>query len=344
MLQDVLAEGGNGAGVRSSKRFSFAVFGTPAETGAWGFRLEGHHLTQSFAVRDGRIVSVTPSSFSAYPARITSGKHAGLFTLKDEETLARRLAADVAAKPACAQVGPAALQHRVLCGARARERAEDRASRLRTSPAVSASCCGSSSRLIRCSISCQNLPRRRKHACAPGDPEAVHFAWYGPNTPEKAFGYRIIGDGVRDRAWIGRRRPRSTCTRSITTSATCSAARPDPSLRDLFVAAPQHRECTYPMRNRGVAVGTDALERRIRWQQAGISAGNARSSRTFIPTRTGSRDAAARCDGIEDARAVRGAQLPLPVARRSAHVVGVRDGDALFSAGTCWSRPDPCSG
>ena len=28
-----------------------------------------------------------------------------------------------------------------------------------------------------------------------GDKEAVHFAWYGPNTPEKAFGYRVIGDG-----------------------------------------------------------------------------------------------------------------------------------------------------
>ena len=48
-LQDVLAASGNGAGQRSSQRFSFAVFGTPAETGAWGFRLEGHHLTQSIA-------------------------------------------------------------------------------------------------------------------------------------------------------------------------------------------------------------------------------------------------------------------------------------------------------
>jgi hypothetical protein len=27
-----------------------------------------------------------------------------------------------------------------------------------------------------------------------GDREAVHFAWYGPNTAEKAFGYRVIGD------------------------------------------------------------------------------------------------------------------------------------------------------
>jgi Protein of unknown function (DUF3500) len=35
---------------------------------------------------------------------------------------------------------------------------------------------------------------QRKRVTA-GDREAVHFAWYGPNTAEKAFGYRVIGDG-----------------------------------------------------------------------------------------------------------------------------------------------------
>jgi Protein of unknown function (DUF3500) len=34
--------------------------------------------------------------------------------------------------------------------------------------------------------------RARVHS---GDVEAVHFAWYGPNTLEKAFGYRVIADG-----------------------------------------------------------------------------------------------------------------------------------------------------
>ena len=34
LLQDILAASGNGAGQRSSERFSLAVFGTPAETGA----------------------------------------------------------------------------------------------------------------------------------------------------------------------------------------------------------------------------------------------------------------------------------------------------------------------
>ena len=36
-------------------------------------------------------------------------------------------------------------------------------------------------------------PRKRRACVRRRD--AVHFAWYGPNTPEKAFGYRVIGDG-----------------------------------------------------------------------------------------------------------------------------------------------------
>src|SRR5262245_55841986 len=98
-LQEVLATLGNAPGSRSPERFSFAFFGTPAETGTWGFRLEGHHLTQSIAVRDGSIVSVTPSSFSVNPNRVGSGKYAGLVTLKNEEALARRLIADLEPKP-----------------------------------------------------------------------------------------------------------------------------------------------------------------------------------------------------------------------------------------------------
>ena len=98
LLQDILAASGNGAGQRSSERFSLSVFGTPAETGAWGFRCEGHHLTQSVAVRDNRIVSVTPTSFSAIPNRVKSGPHTGLNTLKDEEGIARRLMADLTPK------------------------------------------------------------------------------------------------------------------------------------------------------------------------------------------------------------------------------------------------------
>ena len=39
------------------------------------------------------------------------------------------------------------------------------------------------------------LAAAQKARVRAGDRQAVHFAWYGPNTPEKAFGYRVIGDG-----------------------------------------------------------------------------------------------------------------------------------------------------
>ena len=40
-----------------------------------------------------------------------------------------------------------------------------------------------------------SLAAAQKTRVRSGDRGAVHFAWYGPNTPEKAFGYRVIADG-----------------------------------------------------------------------------------------------------------------------------------------------------
>jgi hypothetical protein len=192
-LQDVLAASGNGTGQRSSERFSFSVFGTPAETGPWGFRLEGHHLTQSFSVRDNRIVAVTPSSFSALPNRITSGKHAGLVTLKDEEAVARRLAADLANKLRVKQ-GDSPL-YNILSSA-GRERANSQ----KVGIAAANLTAGQQDLLWQLvdTYSVEHLTpalaAAQKTRVRSGDRAAVHFAWYGPNTPEKAFGYRVIGD------------------------------------------------------------------------------------------------------------------------------------------------------
>jgi hypothetical protein len=193
-LQDVLAASGNGAGQRSSERFSFAVYGTPAETGAWGFRLEGHHLTQSVSVRDGRIVAVTPSSFSALPNRITSGKHAGLITLKDEEALARRLAGDLGNKPRVRQSD--APLYNILSYA-GRERANGQKA------GIAAADLAPAQRDLLWQLVdtyavdhlTPALAAAQKARVRTGDREAVHFAWYGANTPEKAFGYRVIADG-----------------------------------------------------------------------------------------------------------------------------------------------------
>jgi hypothetical protein len=194
-LQDVLAASGNGAGLRSSERFSFSVFGTPSETGIWGVRLEGHHLTQSIAVRNGRIVSVTPSSFSALPNRITSGKHAGLITLKNEEALARRLVADLSPR----------LQQRARQSERPLFNILSSAGREQANAkkvGVAAADLTAAQRDLLWQLvetySVEHLApalaAAQKSRVRTGDQSAAHFAWYGPNTPEKAFGYRVIAD------------------------------------------------------------------------------------------------------------------------------------------------------
>jgi uncharacterized protein DUF3500 len=195
-LQDVLAASGNGTGQRSSERFSFSVFGTPGERGAWGLRLEGHHLTQSIAGRDGRVVSVTPSSFSALPNRITSGKHAGLVTLKDEEALARRLIGDLAPNLQARARKSQAARNNILSYA-----GRERANAGKVGVAV-ADLTPAQRDLVWQLIDTYTvdhltpgLATAQKERVRAGDREAVHFAWYGPNTPEKAFGYRVIGDG-----------------------------------------------------------------------------------------------------------------------------------------------------
>src|SRR6185436_8584445 len=196
LLQDILAASGNGAGQRSSERFSLAVFGTPAETGMWGFRCEGHHLTQSVTVRDNRIVSVTPTSFSAIPNRVKSGPHTGLNTLKDEEGIARRLMADLAPKlQSRARIGDST-PYNILSYA-GRERSNVRKVGLPASELSSAQ------RDLLWKIvelySIDHFPAQLSDAQRAriqyGDRQALHFAWYGPNTAEKAFGYRLIGDG-----------------------------------------------------------------------------------------------------------------------------------------------------
>ena len=196
LLQDILAASGNGTGQRSSERFSFSLFGTPAETGTWAFRLEGHHLHQSFTVRDGRIVSVTPSSFSSLPNRVMAGPHAGLVTLKEEEGLARKLFGDLGARvQGRARVSSTPLGNILSFAGRERANAQK--------VGVAAADLTSAQRDLLWGLvetfAVEHVPpalaTAQRARVRSGDREAVHFAWYGPNTPEKAFGYRVIADG-----------------------------------------------------------------------------------------------------------------------------------------------------
>jgi hypothetical protein len=90
-LEDVLRiiEGDNGER-RNPEKYYFSVFGMPSDEGAWGYRVEGHHLSQNYTMVNGTVID-GPSFFGANPAQVRQGPRKGLRTLAGEDDLGLEL-------------------------------------------------------------------------------------------------------------------------------------------------------------------------------------------------------------------------------------------------------------
>jgi Protein of unknown function (DUF3500) len=84
-LEDVLKTIENDSGERRNpEKYYFSIFGTPSDTGAWGYRVEGHHVSQNYTVANGKVVD-GPSFFGANPAEVRTGPRTGLRVLAAED-------------------------------------------------------------------------------------------------------------------------------------------------------------------------------------------------------------------------------------------------------------------
>jgi hypothetical protein len=86
-LEDVLKIIESDSGERRNpEKYYFSVFGTPSDSGTWGYRVEGHHLSQNYTVVNGNVID-GPSFFGANPAEVRQGPRKGLRTLVGEDDL-----------------------------------------------------------------------------------------------------------------------------------------------------------------------------------------------------------------------------------------------------------------
>ncbi len=86
-LEDVLKIIENDSGEhRNPEKYYFSVFGTPSDSGTWGYRVEGHHLSQNYTAVNGKVID-GPSFFGANPAEVRQGPRKGLRTLPGEDDL-----------------------------------------------------------------------------------------------------------------------------------------------------------------------------------------------------------------------------------------------------------------
>lgn len=70
-------EGPKGAMTRNTGWYFVSVFGEPSNTGKWGWRFEGHHLSVNYTLDKGEVVAGAPMLFGANPADLGRVDKAG---------------------------------------------------------------------------------------------------------------------------------------------------------------------------------------------------------------------------------------------------------------------------
>lgn len=96
-LEQVLYDLENKSPKRDPEKYYFTIFGEPGATKAWGWRVEGHHVSLNFTL-DGTTVSPTPSFMGSNPGEIREGSRKGLRVLGGEEEIGRKLLKSLDAK------------------------------------------------------------------------------------------------------------------------------------------------------------------------------------------------------------------------------------------------------
>lgn len=90
-LEQILHEMENNSPRRNPALYHVFIFGEPSNDKTWGWRFEGHHLSLSFTLVDGKTIVSTPSFFGTNPAEVKEGPHKGLRVLDVEERFGRQL-------------------------------------------------------------------------------------------------------------------------------------------------------------------------------------------------------------------------------------------------------------
>jgi hypothetical protein len=85
----------DGLNIRDPDQYFFMVFGEPSVRNSWGWRYEGHHLSQNWTIVNGTAIASSPQFFGTNPAEVREGPRRGMRVLGNEEDQARALLASM---------------------------------------------------------------------------------------------------------------------------------------------------------------------------------------------------------------------------------------------------------
>lgn len=191
-LEQVLYDLENQAAHRNPELYYVTIFGEPGKA-AWGWRVEGHHLSLNFTVADGQVLSVTPSFFGDNPAEVLSGPRKGLRVLGAEEDLARKLVKSLNDSQRKLAILTNTAPQDILTGA-------DRKAKALTPVGISAAKLTKAQQELLFALVKEYVCRYRAEI-ADADLKAIqkagvkklHFSWAGGLEPRQGHYYRIQG-------------------------------------------------------------------------------------------------------------------------------------------------------
>jgi Protein of unknown function (DUF3500) len=114
-----------GRAFRDPELYYFTVFGDPSDPERWGWRYEGHHLSQNWTIVGGRALSTSPQFFGANPAQVFEGPMKGSRPLAPEEDLARALVKSLDKRQRAAAIVDASAPRDIITAAARRATALD---------------------------------------------------------------------------------------------------------------------------------------------------------------------------------------------------------------------------
>jgi len=179
---------------RDPEQYFFSIFGTPGDK-SWGWRYEGHHLSQNWTIATGKAVSTSPAFFGSNPAVVMDGPAKGTRALAAEADLGWEMLNGLEG-PSRAKAIVAGAAPTEIITANSRKAAMLEAAGL-SAREMSDKERGLLMRLIEVHASAQqaDLAAARLSAIKAAGFENVRFVWIGAtkNEPGAAHYYRIQG-------------------------------------------------------------------------------------------------------------------------------------------------------
>jgi hypothetical protein len=192
-LEDILRQAENDTvGRRDPMRYHVSIFGKPAADATWAWRVEGHHVSVNYTIKNGQIVASTPSFFGSNPHEVREGPRKGLRPLGREEDAARKLAKSLTAEQRKTAVVDETAYRDILTAFQTRAKLEDQPPGIQASKLTAQQYADLVAVLEEYAY---NMPaqvaEKRMKQVKDTPKDKLLFAWAGSIEPGKGDYYRI---------------------------------------------------------------------------------------------------------------------------------------------------------